>query len=266
MKLNPESFWKTRDKFVERKNQLFNDPKAFFVFIFFTIISVQIYYVRTLDSILPLILLGALWAIFWTSSTRTGRIFLIIAPLAGLLHDIYGVYMGDFTYATSQLYGVPLWIPIGYGCIYWSIENLWHHAEERHYFQEKTFKLVAISTILLFVLFDLSFFNLPIHLTTRGLYAILVILLFVNREERHLALTVAIVTGINETFGQLIGAWNYPTYSLVEIVPSYTFFVWILLFITHSLFRDRQISSREFVIAAALIVLWTASQIIYPFL
>ena len=263
-KLHPKGFWKARDTFVERKNQLLNDPKAFFFFIFFTMLSIQIYYTLTLDNLFPLLLLGTLWAIFWASSTKTGRIFLVIAPLAGILHDIYGVYLGDFTYATSQLYGVPLWIPIGYGCIYWSIENFWHHAEDHHYFKENTFKLVAISSIFLFILLDIFYFDLPVHPATAGVYAILVILLFANRNERHLALTVALVTGFNETFGQLIGSWNYPVYSLIELVPTYTFFVWVLLFITHSLLKDRKISKRELVIASALVILWAASQIIYP--
>ncbi|MFH1424798.1 MAG: hypothetical protein ABIG20_03910 [archaeon] len=257
LKINSKSFMEFREKVARKEDQLFGNPKYFLIFCITTITLILVQYSLTLNALVPAVTLGMLWLIFWGRSTATGKSYLVIATAIGYLHEIIGVHYSWFSYATGDFgLGVPLWVALGYGCIYWSIENFWTHAEDKHYFPEKNFRLVWALSLLSLPLLDYFVFEMSAKILPYLVFIFLLFLLFNRAKEQHLAITVAFFCGLQEVLGTLLGAWSHPTLSLVTIIPTYTFFVWVILFAVHLLLKDITITRRELAIAVAIILLW----------
>lgn len=251
-----KDFMELREKVAKREDQLFNNPKYFLLFCITTIVLVLIQYSFTKNAIIPAIVLGILWIVFWTRSTRIGKSYLLIATSIGYIHEVIGVYYGWFSYATGDFgLGVPIWIAIGYGCIYWSIENFWTHAEDKHYFPEKTSTIIWLGTLLSLFVFDFFLFEVSNKLMLNTIFIILLFFLFDRRKEQHFAITVAFFVALEEILGTLLGAWQHPTLSLVKIVPTYIFFAWGILFIVHYLLKGKTIRNKDVILAGAIIAL-----------
>ena len=256
-KINNKSFMELREELAKREDQLLDNPRNFLLFCVSTIVLILVYYSATKNALLPTIVLGMLWIVFWSKSTKIGKTFLIIATTIGYSHEILGVYMGWFTYATGNFgLGVPIWIALGYGCIYWSIENFWTHAEKRHYFKQHLFKFIWIGSLLSMFLLDVFIFEISDIFIYNVIFIALLFFLFDRPKEQHLALTVAFFTGLEEVLGATLGAWTHPSLSLMKIIPPYIFFVWLILFVVHSLLKDRTIKKRELGISLSLLCVW----------
>ena len=248
------SFWKFRRRIDNTADMLFDNALNFFMFCVISIISVLLFYSITQDDVTSSVALGLLWILFWRRSKTTGKVFLIFSAFVGMIHEIIGVQLGWFTYATGMVYGVPLWVFFGYGVMFWSCENLWRSAEREHLFSPRRFKQIFVGLVALIAVLDLTVLATPSGGWFDVAYFILIMGLFIgNRREQHLALTTGFLTGLDEVLGEIVGAWyhgsyQYAKFSLIELIPSYVFCLWMALVLVHSMLGTRKISRRELAI------------------
>lgn len=262
--INNQRFTDFHKKVARKQDQLLNNPKYFLSFCISIILFILVFYSFTKNAIFPTIILGGLWLAFWSRSTMVGKSYLLIATSLGYAHEILGVAMGWFTYATGNFgLGVPVWVAIGYGCIYWSIENFWTHAEEKHYFPQKHFRFIWVGSFLSLFIIDYFLLEISDKFIFNTLFIILLLFLFNTLEEQHLALTVAFFCGTVELTGSLLGAWYHPTLSLVRVIPVYIFFVWLIQLGIQLTHKGRMLRLRDMLFLVTMPLLWVITFFIF---
>ena len=252
------------EKLSRAEDKLLDSPRNFLIFCFAIIFIVLFQYSFTHNALIPVFLLGALWILFWSRSTDIGKAFLLIATVLGYAHEILGVHMGWFSYATGDFgVGVPLWVAIGYGCIFWSVANFWSHAEARHMFPQRYFRFIWPGCLAAFFVLDFFVFQMTDLLFLNLAFVVLMYFLFSRPKDQHFALTIALFCGLEEVVGALLGAWHHPVLSLVKVIPPYMFFGWMILFVVFSLMRGRIAKIKELLIAGAMLLFWILRSFIF---
>jgi len=229
-------YQKVKAPFLELERDLEKDErillrtaKYFLVFCVFMIVSTLIYYSNTRDEMLPFFALGIVAAVFWTHSDKTGKIFMIAAASLGFIHEVIGGMEGWFVYTSGAVYQTPLWLIPGYAVMYWACYNLWKEGKKKYKIKDRNFNILALSLIGLSVLLDLTVAHFrPTFWQFDIVVAVIIIALFRQREERHLALVTWLLCAFNEFLGFSLGAWQHYLYpgqvstltGYVDITPA----------------------------------------------
>ncbi len=245
----------------EKTKLLINNPQYFFFFMLSVIFGVLIYYRNTVDEIIPTIVLGVLWILFWRNSEQKGRIFLVIASLFGYVHELLGVRYGYFTYLGGFIGGSPIWLIPGYGTIFWSSYNLWKRFEEK-YSERNWFnftnKFAIISLAAVFAA-DYLIFDLSTNIVGILIKFTLAFMLFRTFEGLRLAYFVAFFTVLTELSGEILGTWYHPDFSLISLMAGYVFLLWVCLTINEFAKGKNRRTTRESTAAVVLTTFYILS-------
>lgn len=217
---------------IERKSRiLLNNVWYFAIFMLTTILGILVFYSHTQNEILPAIVLGSLWLLFWNSSMLKGRMLLLIASVFGYVHELLGVQHGYFTYLGGAIGGAPIWLIPGYGAIFWSSYNLWKIFQDKYsqkqWFHKVNYFIVASAALMLvvdYIVFDLSFQPAGILLKFS-----LALMLFGSLDGLRLAYFTGFFTVLTEFTGERLGAWSHPSFSLFSLMAGYVFLLWICI-------------------------------------
>jgi len=256
---------------------LLRNARYFFAFCILAIVSVLIYYSRTGEEFLPLLILGIITAVFWTHSDKTGKIFMITAASIGFIHEVIGGMEGWFVYSSGAVFQTPLWLIPGYAVMYWACYNLWKQGKKKYRVKERNFKILVVSLIILTFVLDATIGSFRPDWPFDFVFIGIILLLFKVRAERHLALVTWAMVAFNEFLGFSLGAWQHYSYagqvstlagpvnihatgvatgfSFTGITASYLLFLWISLRFVAYVKEKKLPSLREFALLTAALAL-----------
>lgn len=218
------------------------------------IVGILVFYRHTENEVIPAVILGVLWLLFWNNSMLKGRILLVIASVFGYVHELLGVQHGYFTYLGGAIGGAPIWLIPGYGAIFWSSYNLWKIFQER-YSQKQWFHRVnyfIFATVALLIIADYSMFDMSAQPVGILLKLSLALMLFSNLEGIRLAYFTGFFTVLTEFTGEMLGTWNHPDFSLISLMAGYVFLLWICITLSDAIKRRKEWGRIEGVSAFAL--------------
>lgn len=271
------------------ERRLLRNAKYFFAFCILIITSVLIYYSRTGEEFLPLVVLGATAAVFWTHSDKIGKIFMVAAGSIGFIHEVVGGMEGWFVYNSGAVFQTPLWLIPGYAVMFWACYNLWKQGKKKYHVKERNFTLLAASLIALAFVLDATVCQFrPTYWAFDMVFIAIILLLFRLPADRHLALVTWSLCAFNEFLGFNLGAWQHYSYagqvstlaghvditapaatgfSFTGITPPYLLFLWGTIRFAEYVTEKKRPLIREFALLAAAIGLktytWLSSSILF---
>jgi len=217
---------------IEKKSQiLLNNVWYFAIFMLTVILGILVFYRYTQNEVLPAIVLGSLWLLFWNSSMLKGRMLLVIASVFGYVHELLGVQHGYFTYLGGAIGGAPIWLIPGYGAIFWSSYNLWKIFQDK-YSQKQWFNRVnyfIAASVALMLAVDYIIFDLSLQPAGILLKFSLALMLFGSLDGLRLAYFTGFFTVLTEFTGEMLGTWSHPDFSLFSLMAGYVFLLWICI-------------------------------------
>lgn len=240
---------------LEKKSRLLlNNVWYFAAFMLTVILGILVFYRHTENEIIPAVVLGALWLLFWNNSMLKGRILLVIASVFGYVHELLGVQHGYFTYLGGVIGGAPIWLIPGYGAIFWSSYHLWKIFQER-YSPKQWFHMVnyfIFATVALLIIADYIMFDMSAQPVGILLKLSLALMLFSNLEGIRLAYFTGFFTVLTEFTGEMLGTWSHPDFSLISLMAGYVFLLWVCITLGDIIKRRKDWGRIEGVSACAL--------------